>query len=135
MAAATETVIGQAPQAPALLPQTERVGPSSLGGDEPTVAPAFQYSRSPSTQPRQDEPTPNYPASPIELIDRFIDEPRPLRVAVIGGGLSGILAGILLPAKVPRVKLTIYEKNKDFVRRRAGYRRTTSERGTKGERG
>ena len=50
------------------------------------------------------------------LIDRFIDEPRSLRVAVLGGGLSGVLAGILLPNKVPGIKLTIYEKNADFVR-------------------
>ncbi|EFX00603.1 flavin-binding monooxygenase [Grosmannia clavigera kw1407] len=50
----------------------------------------------------------------IELVDRFIDEPRPLRVAVIGGGLTGITAGILLPAKVPGIQLTIYEKNEDF---------------------
>lgn len=50
------------------------------------------------------------------LVDRFIDEPRSLRVAVLGGGLSGVLAGILLPSKVPGIKLTIYEKNADFVR-------------------
>lgn len=50
------------------------------------------------------------------LIDRFIDEPRPLRVAVIGGGLAGVLAGVLLPKKVPGIQLTIYEKNDDFVR-------------------
>jgi hypothetical protein len=56
-----------------------------------------------------------YPKSRIELLDRFIDEPRPLKVAVIGGGLAGILAGILLPAKVPNIKLTIYEKNHDLV--------------------
>ena len=52
----------------------------------------------------------------VSLVDRFIDEPRPLRVAVVGGGLSGVLAGILLPAKVPGIQLTIYEKNADFVR-------------------
>lgn len=56
-----------------------------------------------------------YPRSRIKLVDRFIDEPRELRVGVIGGGLSGILAGILLPAKVPGIKLTIIEKNHDFV--------------------
>ncbi|KAB5582995.1 hypothetical protein GE09DRAFT_1211609 [Coniochaeta sp. 2T2.1] len=54
-----------------------------------------------------------YPKSRIELVDRFIDEPRPLRVAVIGGGLAGIIAGILLPRKVPNINLTIYEKNHD----------------------
>lgn len=58
---------------------------------------------------------PAYPKAPVELVDRYIDEPRKLRVAVVGGGLSGILAGILLPAKVPGIDLTIYEKNSDFV--------------------
>lgn len=56
-----------------------------------------------------------YELPSVPLIDRFIDEPRSLRVAVIGGGLAGILAGILLPAKVPGIELTIIEKNKDFV--------------------
>lgn len=56
-----------------------------------------------------------YQSPRTALVDRFIDEPRQLRVAVIGGGLAGISAGIMLPAKVPGIKLTIYEKNKDFV--------------------
>ncbi|KAK4167011.1 hypothetical protein QBC43DRAFT_286406 [Cladorrhinum sp. PSN259] len=59
-------------------------------------------------------PIPSYPKSRISLIDRFIDEPRALKVAVIGGGLAGINAGILLPAKVPNINLIIYEKNDDF---------------------
>ncbi|KAJ6788791.1 hypothetical protein PWT90_07606 [Aphanocladium album] len=54
------------------------------------------------------------PATPLDIVDRYIDEPRPLKVAVIGGGLAGILAGILLPVKVPGIQLTIYEKNEDF---------------------
>jgi len=57
----------------------------------------------------------SYPKSRLSLVDRFIDEPRSLRVGVIGGGLAGILAGILFPAKVPNINLTIYEKNHDFV--------------------
>lgn len=57
----------------------------------------------------------SYPKSRVDLVDRFLDEPRKLRVAVIGGGLSGILSGILLPEKVPGIELVIYEKNKDFV--------------------
>ncbi len=58
---------------------------------------------------------PSYPASNLELPDHHIDEVRSLRVAVIGAGLSGILAGILLPAKVPNIQLTILEKNTDVV--------------------
>ena len=53
----------------------------------------------------------------FRLEDRYIDEPRPLKVAVIGGGIAGITAGILLPAKVPEIQLTIFEKNSDLVRR------------------
>lgn len=57
----------------------------------------------------------DYPKSKISLTERFIDEPRPLRVAVIGGGIAGILAGILLPVKVPNIDLVIYEKSQDVV--------------------
>lgn len=58
---------------------------------------------------------PFYPKPAIRLVDHYIDEPRPLRLGIIGGGLAGVLAGILLPAKVPNLELVIYEKNKDFV--------------------
>jgi protoporphyrinogen oxidase len=51
----------------------------------------------------------------ISLVNRFIDQPRELNVAVIGAGIAGVLSGILLPAKVPGIKLTIYEKNADVV--------------------
>ncbi|OBR04836.1 4-hydroxyacetophenone monooxygenase [Colletotrichum higginsianum IMI 349063] len=54
-----------------------------------------------------------YDDFPIKLVERYIDEPRELRVAVVGAGLSGVLAGILLPAKVPGIKLSVYEKNAD----------------------
>ena len=58
-----------------------------------------------------------YPKSRISLEDRFIDEPRRLRVAVIGGGLAGVLAAVLFPPKVPDIDLVIYEKNADVVGR------------------
>lgn len=56
-----------------------------------------------------------YPQSRVSLVDRFVDEPRKIKVIVIGGGLAGILAGCLLPEKVPGIELVIYEKNPDFV--------------------
>ena len=60
--------------------------------------------------------SPKYPEAKFQLVDRHIDEPRSLRVVVIGAGLSGVTAGVLLPAKVPGIKLTIFEKNADVVR-------------------
>lgn len=51
----------------------------------------------------------------FSLDEPTIDDVRPLRVAVIGSGLSGVLAGVLLPAKVPNIQLTIFEKNHEVV--------------------
>ena len=65
-------------------------------------------------QPRTEAEIP-YPASNFQLENHPIDEVRSLRVAVIGAGLSGVLAGILLPIKVPGISLTIFEKNSDVV--------------------
>lgn len=56
-----------------------------------------------------------YPQSTLQLENHPIDQVRSLRVAVIGAGLAGITAGVLLPAKVPGIKLRIYEKNSDVV--------------------
>lgn len=58
----------------------------------------------------------DYPVSKLKLeAGRSIDHVREVTVAVIGAGLAGINAGILLPAKVPGIKLTIFEKNSDVV--------------------
>lgn len=59
-----------------------------------------------------------YPVSSLELPDHHIDDVRSLRVTVIGAGISGIISGVLLPAKVPKIQLTILEKNDDVVRSR-----------------
>jgi heterodisulfide reductase subunit A-like polyferredoxin len=57
-----------------------------------------------------------YPVSKLQLdAGHCIDHVRKLRVAVIGAGLAGINAGILLPAKVPGIELTIFEKNNDVA--------------------
>ncbi|KAF2429963.1 FAD/NAD(P)-binding domain-containing protein, partial [Tothia fuscella] len=50
---------------------------------------------------------------PFELEDHPIDETISLRVAVIGAGLSGINAGIIIPIKVPGVDLIVFDKNAD----------------------
>ncbi|KAF2023486.1 FAD/NAD(P)-binding domain-containing protein [Setomelanomma holmii] len=55
-----------------------------------------------------------YPVSELQLdASHCIDHVREVSIAVIGAGLAGINAGILLPAKVPGIKLTIFEKNQD----------------------
>lgn len=58
----------------------------------------------------------SYPqSSDFQLQNHPIDKPRRLKVVVIGAGLSGIIAGVLLPPKVPGIDLKIYEKNLDVV--------------------
>ena len=56
-----------------------------------------------------------YTLPEVALVDRYADEPRKLRVAVIGAGLAGVIAGVLLPVKVPGIDLTVFEKNADVV--------------------
>ena len=64
---------------------------------------------------RQAGPGIPYPTTDFQLENHPVDEVRKLKVAVIGAGLSGILAGVLLPIKVPGIELTIFEKNADIV--------------------
>ncbi|KAL4782878.1 hypothetical protein BJX76DRAFT_368795 [Aspergillus varians] len=52
------------------------------------------------------------PAFQIE--EHPIDQVRPIKVGIIGAGLSGISAGVLLPAKLPGLDLRIYDKNADL---------------------
>ncbi|KAE8325961.1 hypothetical protein BDV39DRAFT_177726 [Aspergillus sergii] len=49
----------------------------------------------------------------FELEDHPIDEVRNIKVGVIGAGIGGITAGILLPAKLPGLDLRIFDKNAD----------------------
>lgn len=53
---------------------------------------------------------------PLDLEEHPIDEYSPLRAVVVGVGISGITAGILLPAKVPALDLVIYERSREIVR-------------------
>ncbi|KAL2784479.1 hypothetical protein BJX66DRAFT_316579 [Aspergillus keveii] len=54
-------------------------------------------------------------ATAFQLEEHPIDQVRPIKVGVIGAGLSGITAGVLLPAKLPGLDLRIYDKNSDVV--------------------
>ncbi|KAI0181412.1 FAD/NAD(P)-binding domain-containing protein [Hypoxylon sp. FL1284] len=87
----------------------ENEGETSNGVQVPTAQTVTEAVKPLLKQPDQ----PSYPASNISLVQRYIDEPRQLRVAVVGAGISGVMAGILLPAKVPNIKLTIFDKNAD----------------------
>lgn len=64
----------------------------------------------PPVQP-QASPKPHF-----ELEEHPIDEFRDIKVGVLGAGLAGITAGVLLPAKLPGLDLRIYDKNPDVVR-------------------
>ncbi|KAH0592931.1 hypothetical protein MHUMG1_09384 [Metarhizium humberi] len=48
------------------------------------------------------------------LADRSIDDYRPIRVVVIGAGISGILASTRFPQRIPNLSLAVYEKNEDI---------------------
>jgi hypothetical protein len=89
-------------------------------GDTPAqrVAQLSAHLAAPGSEPAPVNSRPalpiNYPASKLKIdANHCIDDVRELKVAVVGAGLSGINAGILLPAKVPGIKLTIFEKNAD----------------------
>lgn len=55
------------------------------------------------------------PKSQFELEEHPVDQVRPIKVGIIGAGLSGITAGVLLPAKLPGLDLRIWDKNADTV--------------------
>lgn len=52
--------------------------------------------------------------TPWIVEDRPIDGARPIRVVIIGSGLSGILASIRFRQRIQNVSLTVYEKNDDI---------------------
>ncbi|KAJ5290272.1 uncharacterized protein N7443_010525 [Penicillium atrosanguineum] len=49
----------------------------------------------------------------FEVEEHPIDVVRPIKVGIIGAGIAGITAGVLLPAKLPGLDLRIYDKNAD----------------------
>ena len=60
-----------------------------------------------------------FPDPPSQTSSQFedlpIDAPSPLKVIVVGAGISGITAAVLLPIKVPGLELVIYERESDLV--------------------
>jgi heterodisulfide reductase subunit A-like polyferredoxin len=45
------------------------------------------------------------------IADRCVDTVRPLKVVIVGAGISGILAAIKLQESIRKLELIIYEKN------------------------
>lgn len=77
------------------------------------LEPALPDHGAPTNVKPESESTYPYPTN-FKIREHPVDHYRELEVAVIGGGLSGITAGILLPKKVPNIKLTILEKNSNL---------------------
>ena len=48
------------------------------------------------------------------LAQRSVDSVRPLKVIVIGAGVSGILAAIRLPQRLKDLELVVYDKNEEI---------------------
>lgn len=83
------------------------------------IAQATQSLKSPSVTIKStfDEANLNNTASKsqFKLEERPVDQVRNIKVGIIGAGLSGITAGVLLPAKLPGLDLRIWDKNAETV--------------------
>lgn len=62
--------------------------------------------------PKETRATPAVTKNILE--ERSVDEARPLRVIVIGAGISGILACIRFVQRIPNIDICIYDKNVDI---------------------
>lgn len=49
--------------------------------------------------------------SKVHLAQRSIDTARPLRVVVVGAGISGVINAIKLTESIEKLDLVIFEKN------------------------
>lgn len=54
------------------------------------------------------------PADPYNMSRRAVDHLRPMKVIVIGAGMSGIIAGIFFPRNIENLELAIYDKNPEL---------------------
>lgn len=50
-------------------------------------------------------------ATAAHIDSNEIDYVRPMKVIVIGAGISGILASIRFPRRIPNLDLVVYDKN------------------------
>ena len=50
----------------------------------------------------------------VETDAHEIDYARPMKVVVVGAGISGILAAIRFPRRVPNLELVLYDKNPEI---------------------
>ncbi|KKK14524.1 hypothetical protein P175DRAFT_0534625 [Aspergillus ochraceoroseus IBT 24754] len=53
-------------------------------------------------------------SGPWAVEERSIDSSRPIRVVVIGSGISGIISSIRLRQRVSKLEICVYEKNADI---------------------
>jgi hypothetical protein len=52
--------------------------------------------------------------NPNDLTRRAVDNLRPMKVIVLGTGMSGIIAGTFFPREIENLELVIYDKNEDL---------------------
>ena len=100
---------------PPLLQPQHVSGPPQVQAKEQPKLPVSETSLNGGAYKSTEVTSVSYPKSKLQLEEHSIDEVRSLRVAVIGAGIAGVLAGTLLPVKVPNINLIIYEKNHDVV--------------------
>lgn len=63
----------------------------------------------------QPQPTQSATKSePVWTSMRCLDEPRPLKLIYVGGGISGICGAIEFIKQVPELEMVIYEKNPEL---------------------
>lgn len=73
------------------------------------------FSSTPKAVPPHSEPVATALDTPERIIeDRSIDEGRPLRLVIIGAGISGILSCIRFKQRIPNIEICVYDKNEDI---------------------
>jgi hypothetical protein len=100
------------------------MAPHATATDEETLPSQLQSATISDSQPAKHVESPKIAEKAslrtvfpeLVLEEHPIDEYPRIKVVVIGAGMSGINAGILLPRKVPNIDLVILERHSDLVR-------------------